>query len=224
MGGSRLLRLVTEELEAALAPDAVRTLLERAMDPTKVDASDAESLLACVHGPLREALGDMVRPDEAEALANRIADMLTPHVRSGIRKKREPTTPVVVQTQQRVSVGVVHGSDRALRDTLVAALGAVGIASVSLGSARGLSATPAASWVDAFLVTSDLSAHDARELAWFVANRAHPSIVVVWPVGDQVAPWAAAIEGAVLLGHPDVELLAATLVDMVGDLRDRGGD
>lgn len=174
-------------------------------------------------GPLRAGLRTRLRPTAADVLVERIVAALGRHAPSGIRK-RATTAPPPRHTERAISVGLIAGSDAGMQQTLVVGIEAVGLAAVAVGRATTLGSRPAAEWVDAFLVTSDLPAADVRELAWYVSEREQRAVVVVWPIGEGGNPWGRAIPGAVVLRAPDFALLAETLVEHVGGLRETTPD
>lgn len=213
----RLLRLVHEELVAVMTRDRAEALVAETLGPP--GERDVETLLAMADGDLRAALRRQLGRAAGDTVADRVCGALLAHVPSGIRRKRPPerTTP------PPISVGVLHTGDRPRTKRLLAGLESAGFRGVKLDVRATIASCPAAAWVEAFLVPADLGVADARELAWWVAHRDLPALVVVWPLERVEPAWGKAIQQAVFLEQASFALLARTLTTLVTELRAQGG-
>jgi hypothetical protein len=211
---SRLIRLILEELEAAMTRDRARIILRASIGSFRT--VDPEVLLAKADGPLRAALYEQLGVANGGLLADRICDVLLRHATSGIRTKTEAHG-----TDPAVSVGVLACGDADRTRRLIAGVEAIGFRAVTLGAARTLGATPAASWVNAFLITADLPLADIRDLAWWNAQRDEPAIVIVWPVENVTPEWGKALQEPMHLPEASFALLAKTLANRIEVVRQR---
>lgn len=177
---------------------------------------ETEVLLAKADGPLRAALHEQLGLANGGLLADRICDVLLRHATSGIRTKTEAHG-----TNPAVSVGIIACGDAERTQRLIVGVEAIGYRAVAVGTARTLGATPAASWVNAFLITADLPLADVRDLAWWNAQRDEPAIVIVWPVENVAHEWGKALHEPTHLSVASFALLAKTLANRIEEVRQR---